>query len=178
MRNKPLDIIFLQETHSVSDVFEKSWSSEWGYKTFFNHFYSYGAGVSVLFKATFHFEILSTWWDPRGCILSLNIQVDGDNVSLVNVYAPNNNNPGFISELAHVIDLCAEGNIVLGGDFNIIQDFNKDKLGGRHHTNFLAKKELMALLNNFDLVDIWRKQNPAVKCYTWTWNHEPLLCVD
>lgn len=103
----------------------------------------------------------------------MNVNIDGDNISLINIYGPNVDDPGFVQEISNVIDNYAEGHIILGGDFNIVQDFSLDKFRGRLHTNFAAKKELFALQDNFDLVDIWRDRNPDAKRYTWVSNHSP-----
>lgn len=162
LRSQPFDICFLQETHCVPGI-EKIWTSEWGYKIHFNHFSSKSAGVCILFKATFQFDVLNTRFDPRGRILLLNTRINGDTVSLVNIYAPNNDDPGFFIELSQMIGSYAEGFIILGGDFNIVQDFEFDKMRGRLHTNFLAKKELLALKENLDLIDIWREKKSFIE---------------
>lgn len=56
--------------------------------------------------------------------------------------------------------------IIIGGDFNVILDFDLDGLGGK-----LKLKEFCKNIENlcfvFDLIDIWRIRNLGVRCFFW-----------
>ena len=55
----------------------------------------------------------------------------------------------------------------MGGDFNIIFDPHLDKEGGRNKLKQQSLNALNNIIANFDLVDIWRIQNPDKRRFTW-----------
>ena len=56
--------------------------------------------------------------------------------------------------------------IIIGGDFNLMLDPEKDKKGGLARTHKNALKVVQDFSENLDLVDIWRILNPETKRYT------------
>ena len=54
LREKRLNIYFLQETHCTTDQAEQ-WSCEWGYKAIFGGNSSNSKGVGILFNNNFRF---------------------------------------------------------------------------------------------------------------------------
>ena len=67
--------------------------------------------------------------------------------------------------------------IICGGDFNCVLNLSLDKKGGRMQTNFKARTEIMNLMENRCLIDIWLDMNPYVRSYTWRSTSNPPLCV-
>ena len=53
--------------------------------------------------------------------------------------------------------------IVLGGDFNLVLDVQKDKKGGNPVTHKNSLKEVQNIANSLDLIDIWRVFNSDAK---------------
>ena len=51
-------------------------------------------------------------------------------ITLVNVYAPNENDPNFFKILAEHIEDFQKDGIIIGGDFNVVLDEQKGKKGG------------------------------------------------
>ena len=45
----------------------------------------------------------------------------------MNVYAPNEYDPGFFKEIANIIAENSKGMLIIGGDFNAVQDGKKDR---------------------------------------------------
>ena len=91
------DIIFLQETHS-SSTDEKWWSSQWDGHSWFSSFASNSRGVGILVKSSV--VVITTKeviFDPEGRYIILDASFDGFHLILVNVYAPNNDDPIFFS---------------------------------------------------------------------------------
>ena len=66
--------------------------------------------------------------------------------------------------------------IIFGGDFNLILDIIKDKSGRKKTTHFKSLKKLESIMENLDLVDIWRIQNPDTKRYTWRRKNPDIQC--
>ena len=56
--------------------------------------------------------------------------------------------------------------VVLGGDFNVMNDPDFDSSGGSP-TVKESVKLLQDICMNYDLIDIWRIRNPDSKSYTW-----------
>ena len=57
------------------------------------------------------------------------MKMDNKILTLVNIYAPNNDNPTFFQNLLdHLLSFeCEE--IIMGGDFNLVTDIQRDKQG-------------------------------------------------
>jgi len=81
------------------------------------------------------------------------------------------------------IDLCVKGvsnfkceEIVIGGDFNLVLDVEKDKRGGLVRTHKNALKVIRDFSENLGLSDIWRIFNPEARRYTWHQNQPVIHC--
>ena len=63
------------------------------------------------------------------------MKMDNKILTLVNIYAPNNDNPTFFQNLLdHLLSFeCEE--IIMGGDFNLVTDIQRDKQGVNATTN-------------------------------------------
>ena len=66
---------------------------------------------------------------------------------------------------------------IIGGDFNTIIDTELDKKNGRTDTHRLCRNKLSSIIDEFDLVDIWRSKHPSSKKYTWhSSSKPPIFC--
>ena len=88
------DILFLQETHSDNSV-ERLWHSQWGEHAFFASFSSNSRGVAILIRKSISLVVKSVFRDPNGRFIILNALLNDLPLTLVNVYAPNNDDPDF-----------------------------------------------------------------------------------
>ena len=89
---------------------------------------------------------------------------------LVNVYGPNVDDPEFVFKLGQVLlemenqtGLCSK---IVGGDFNISPDFNRDTTA-KVDSHPKARKKLEELIEAFELEDIWLTQFKSGIKYTW-----------
>ena len=55
---------------------------------------------------------------------------DDVNMTLANIYAPNEDNPAFFQDLFYRLSDFNCDDIIIGGDFNLVFDLEKDKKGG------------------------------------------------
>ena len=102
--------------------------------------------------------------------------INQDNLCLINIYAPNDQNQQVIlfwqNHRSHSPN--STNIILLSGDFNCPLP-EVDKVGGR---DILHKKRtiraIQELCNSFDLVDAWRTQHPNKKRYSW--HYETEIC--
>ena len=103
------------------------WSSEWGSSAFFSSLSSASAEVCILFNINLEFEVIRQFSDPEERFIIIDIKIENKIITLVNIYAPNDDNPAFFKKvLSHLLSFDCE-EIVLGGDFNLVQDVQKIK---------------------------------------------------
>lgn len=85
------DIIFLQETHFIEKN-EKKYNFGWRgklYHAFSNSTYS--RGVSILFKENIDVQVYNVNRSNDGRKLLLNLEINDYKFTVVNIYAPNDN---------------------------------------------------------------------------------------
>ena len=168
LKKKAYNIILLQETHSTQEV-ESGWENEWGHKILFSHGSSQSAGVAVLFKNDFTLTVNQIKANREGRYLFMDILANEYRLTLANIYAPNEDRPEYFtniySELQSYFSL---DNLILGGDFNCLLDVSLDKSGGsKIHSHPNALLEIESIMEDLDLVDIWRCKNPSKRTFTW-----------
>jgi len=168
---------FLQESHSVDTDCEK-WKREWGANIFFSHGKNDARGVAILFPSRGSFDIEDSWSDIDGRIAMVKIKFENEMIFLINVYAPTKNNQRqqleFFSNLQTVVTNNEEASLVIAGDFNTYLDPLLDKQGGNIEPVSQYTAKLQNLIDNQDLVDVWRTYNPTTKRFTWRQNN-PLI---
>ena len=166
MKTKKFDIYFLQDTHLEKNM-ESIVRSEWGYECWFSSFNSRSRGVAILFNNTFEFNLLKTVSDPDGNYIIMHVTVNSSNYVLVNVYAPNRNEPDFFRNINQLVQDFDCNNIIIGGDWNLLIDNNIDGKNYLHINNPRSKEEVKEIILNNNLIDIWRSLHPLGKQYTW-----------
>lgn len=175
LKGKNYSIYFLQEVHGSNETVN-FWSSEWGYKTLFSNYSSSRAGVCILFKNNFEFKILKYLADSEGRFIIADIQLENKTLTLVNIYAPNQDDPSFFKNISDKILSFECEYLVLGGDFNLVQDISKDKKGGNASTHFKSLDEIEIIKEKLDLTDIWRDLNPDTIRFTWRRRNPEIHC--
>ena len=158
-------IILLQETHPISDS-ESDWKAQWA-GNIMSHGTSNSRGTCILIHESVPITLHKYITDPNGRYVILDVEIDGLRVTLGSIYGPNEDNPEFYTEAIQHIESIPNDNRIIGGDYNLVLDLEKDKKGGRRTTN----KKSQILINNWmeetDLIDIWRFQHPDSRVFTW-----------
>ena len=165
LRNKKYSVYFLQEVHSSKEI-EKLWLAEWGYRGLFSSLSSSRAGVSILFNNNFSFEIQKYFSDPQGRFITVDIKTEDKIITLQNIYAPNNDDPNFFKSVFNNLSTFECAHLVLGGDFNLVQNIQKDKKGGNQTNHFKSLEEIEKFKENMNLTDIWRDLHPDTLRFT------------
>ena len=109
---------------------KNDWWAEWGYQALFSCCTSKKAGVAILFNNTFTFQISKTYSDPKGRFIICDLTVNGKQLTLTNIYAPNNDDSNFFTSVFNHLAYFKCNEIIIGGDFNLVLDVEKDKKGG------------------------------------------------
>lgn len=120
-------IAFLQETH-LSDIEHDKLKRSWAQQVFYSsHKSGRKRGVAILIHRQINFTPLTTYRDPHGRYIVVNGSVDGVLVSLINIYAPNEDEPNFIHTISNLVLQKCSGVLLLGGDFNCVLSPYLDK---------------------------------------------------
>lgn len=160
-------IFCLQETHSQPEN-ESQWRSEWNGPIHFCHGLSNRRGVMILIKKEVQHTVHSVLTDKVGRWIMLDLTVDSLRINIMNIYAPNEDNPCFFEEIHNVLSAQENNQNIIVGDYNTVLDVSKDRTG-MHTFNYhpQALIEIKELIASLDLVDIWRFQNPDSIRYSW-----------
>ena len=166
LKAKQFSIYLLQEMH-CSENTATTWSSEWGYKTLFSCCSSASGGVAILFNNNFAFQLERSYSDHKGRFVICDIKTNERFFTLATIYAPNDDDPAFFEcFFSHLQDFNCD-DIILGGDFNLVLNLEKDKKGRPVKTHTKAINAINEHATKFDLVDAWRVSNPDILRYTW-----------
>lgn len=178
-RQSKTDIVFLQETHSTP-VDTKIWSSEWGAKVIYAHGRSNSKGVAILFKRGFNPQIYKIIQDPEGRFLIAQILLEGEHLTLINIYAPTQNEGSeqvtFLENLNSIIDDLDILEVFMAGDFNIqLHQKSRQSTTGitsgdqlrspSHRDRYITS--LKNLLDQYHLGDAWTHKFPQSKQSTF-----------
>ena len=159
------DIIFLQETHSSAND-EIFWKQHWGEKAWFSSKTSNSRGVAILIRNHVSCVVNSFFADPDGRYLIMSTVINGLSLNLVNIYAPNNNDPDFFLEVFAKVEQFEYAPLICAGDFNAVLG-SLDYQGSRQtHTNIKSRDMILTLMEEYNLCDIWRNFHPNLKRYT------------
>ena len=115
--------------------------------------------------------------DTRGRMICAKMQLEGSKYVLCNVYAPNDDDPTFFTEMIEMVDSYIDCDTkIIGGDFNLVMSPDVDRNGSlaNHKNSVTVLKEYA---DRSELCDIWRVFNPGKRRYTWhRWGntHKPL----
>ena len=166
LRNLKYSIICLQDTHFSKNI-EKSVQNEWGFKTIFNSFNSRSRGVAILFNSNFEFKLNNVYVDHSGNIVMADIEISNRRITLVNIYGPNKDTPDFYTNLKKKIIDFANNDVIIVGDWNLLINPEIDCLNYKNVNNPNARFEVLRLMNDLNLFDVWREENEDEKVFTW-----------
>lgn len=172
LKQNDYSICFLQETHSGTET-HNIWKQQWGSNAYFSGKNTNSEGVGILINPNLSCRIENYTEIVSGRMQSLNITINGKNLTLINIYGPNNDDITLFTKLGDFINDNDDKTFIIGGDFNTVLDIEMDKKNGRHDTHKLCRQKLKTLIDDHNLVDIWRKKHPNLKQYTWHSSHKP-----
>uniref|UniRef100_A0A8C8E244 Reverse transcriptase domain-containing protein n=1 Tax=Oryzias sinensis TaxID=183150 RepID=A0A8C8E244_9TELE len=171
-------IALLQETHLTDDEHQKLKRS-WADKVYYSsHCSGRKRGVAILIHRQVNFTETKVHKDREGRFILVNGLIDGIAVSFINVYAPNEDQPGFVKSLFNTIAEHSSGIVLMGGDFNcIMSQLDRQSFS----TSPLSKmaKTLKSLSMETGLVDVWRSKFPKERNFTFYSNrHKSYSRID
>lgn len=97
---------------------------------------------------------------------------------LINIYAPNTDEPKFFQRIFLTI-ASLSGACIMAGDFNCTLDPRKDKSTGVDQSHLRSRGVIHHFMKEMSLIDVWREDNPNGKkysCYSST--HQSYSRID
>ena len=164
------DVVALQETYLLEkdkELIKKEWRGCFHLSEGTTH----SKGLLTLFNNSFDVNNVNEVFITDRIIISL-INLNGEQLFINNVYSPTTDQDKyqFLENLQrdilqHTGQDENTNNIVLG-DFNIVKNNKLDIISGQPHTIETVNK-FNRCINEMQLNDIWRLENPFSKRYTW-----------
>ena len=177
LKEQEADLYLLQETHCESQNDINNWSHEWGGEAFWSLGTNYAKGVAILIKPNLDIKIKNPDFDTHGRHVAVNIEIDDFVGKIINIYAPNNpkDRKKFVRDLKLYVEEYTNAQpendeVIIGGDFNCTLDVVLDRRYEKRKNNRVpdeGTKELLDLLTDCGLEDIWRRRCPNTKRYTY-----------
>lgn len=158
-------IALLQETH-LSELEHKKLKREWVNQVYSASF-GKKRGVAILINKSLTFSTEKVIQDKLGRYVMIRGQIEGEEVFIVNVYAPNEYDENYFKDIANIIAENAKGIIILGGDFNAVQDGKLDRTPAEVGAQSKKTKTLNNMITELGLGDPWRHINPSMKDFTF-----------
>ena len=127
-------------------------------------------GVCILISPLFNgFQTEYFCSDFEGRIILANISINSVQISLCNIYAPNNLQlqNTFVKDLNQFLLSNANvSRLIVGGDWNVALNAI-DKKGGISWRPTTYRDYIIAMCEELDLIDILRKKKPNAKLFTY-----------
>lgn len=156
-------IIFLQETHlAVSE--ELSVKRRWRGAVYSAPFTTQARGVMTLVQGSIPLNVTKVILDKTGRFLIIQGTLFTECLNLVNIYAPNQDDPNFFSNLFLNLSTLNR-HYIIAGDFNCTLDPNKDRSTHLDTTHTKSRAVIHQFMKELNLRDIWSDRNPDVTVY-------------
>uniref|UniRef100_A0A669DGH4 Endonuclease/exonuclease/phosphatase domain-containing protein n=1 Tax=Oreochromis niloticus TaxID=8128 RepID=A0A669DGH4_ORENI len=99
--------------------------------------------------------------DPDGRFIFVSGNLQGSLVILVSVYGPNWDDGSFIAKLFSSLPNLENCHLIIGGDFNFVQDTLLDRSSTKTCSLSKSAKTLEFFKSQLGIVDPWRHANPS-----------------
>lgn len=170
IKENKLDIIFLQETYWTPDLLT-SVEKEWGGRVLLSTGTNHSKGTAILFRNRLDVEIKNTHQSADGRIVLANIKTNDKELTIVNIYAPNDpkDRKTFFQKIKKWLDNHAinKDEIIIGGDFNFTENNMLDRKDKFSSTADSSASAYNSLIQRHSLCDIWRDMHPNKKQFTY-----------
>lgn len=147
LKNKKYDIYCLQDTH-LTDENRADIINQWGNsKSIFSNFKSNSRGVAILFNKDIDLKIHKKIVDDNGNFIIVNMSIYNQQLTLVNLYGPNSDNPNFFKLISNQIDDNDNTDIIICGDYNCVLNPKLDYYNYKGVNNIKARETVLEIIN-------------------------------
>ena len=113
----------------------------------------------ILLNNNFEQKVKKVKTDKNGNYILLDIDIQGKEITLANIYGPNEDNPNFYETLKRNIAEFENENVIICGDWNLVLDFEKDCYNYLHIINPRARNVVLSLIEEEHFIDVLRVMN-------------------
>ena len=169
LKEKNTDIACIQETHASKSK-HKIWNAEWGGTIVYSDGCDKAKGVAILFhkKLGILHDDIKIHKDSNGRYLQVEFALNTKKICLINMYAPNTDNPEYFVEAFAGIEQIEADYLMIMGDLNIWLNPELDRKSVVHNR---VKSKSVTIVNTFleesNWLDIWRFRNPDKFAFTY-----------
>lgn len=156
------DVVFLQETHLRSDEILRIKRGRFS-QLYHSKFSARARGAAILIQNHIPFELEKVVADSFGRFVIVSGKLCNIPVILASVYAPNWDDEQFISRFFTSIPNIETYHIIVGGDFNFVQDADLDRSSSRPYSLSNSAKQLASTAAELGFSDPWRFKFPDKK---------------
>lgn len=164
-------VVYLQETHLLSNEVIKI-KRRWPGQVISASYLSHTRGVLILIHKSVPFKVDNVIRDIGGRYLIIQGTLINEKINMINIYAPNEDNPKFFENLFLLISSLS-GKALIAGDFNCTLDPKLDRSIGVDSSHIQSRKKLLQYVKDLNLCDPWRRLNPdklEFSCYSPRFN--------
>ena len=155
---------------TASECLETSWRKDWKGQAEFSNGTSSARGVAILISGSIDLIINKVVKDNTGRFLLLDTTFEGQQLILVNIYAPTKDDKSlqceFLDFVHETLQRYSDKNLFIGGDFNTCIDPNIDKKGGTFEKPSKTSEKLLSFMDDYNLIDVWRFLNNDSRRFT------------
>lgn len=104
----------LQETHTLAPegaALHRRW------KAYYTSYPSFARGLLIWIRAGVPFQHIDHKVDPEGQYVIVSGRLDGQDITLINIYGPNVDQSSFLERMSGVLVPYMMGSVIMGGDF-------------------------------------------------------------
>ena len=174
IKKRKVDILFLQETHSVKNK-NKIWRSQWRGPCYWDHGSNDARGVAILISPSLNLTIKRCVTSGKGRYIMLEGELDGKSVVLLNAYAPNGPNLEFFVPLLEEVTTLSPEIFIIGRDLNVHLNHKLDKKDQAKSPTSKAAEFINVFLEENDWVDVWHTIYPHR--FQFTFKHRTPLVM-
>ena len=114
-----------------------------------------------MFNNNFEFTIKNVKKDCDGNLIAIDMKIEGNNITLINIYGPNSDNPDFYEKVKeHFLHFDEYGYFILCRDFNLVLNSSLDSYNYSSIKNPKAREKLFEIMDDLQLLDYFRVLNP------------------
>lgn len=167
MKRSGAHVFFLQETHFGADSVPRLPTHL--YRSWFlsNSPRPKSGGVAIAIHKNCPFVLTDQLIDPHGRYVFVKGSIYSRRFTFAAVYAPNNKQLTFIDSILDTLTSFKEGQLIMGGDFNVSPDPQIDTSSSRSAHSFAFLKHFRKSLQAHHLVDCWRLLHPVDRDYSY-----------
>lgn len=156
------DILCLQETNWTDNIM-KDIKIKWKDMVYVNNGTEKSCGVAILIKNDIVENIKELYSDKTGRIIIIEFKYKNIVYRLINVYAPNIETDRKVFFLG--LGKWCVGNCIMVGDFNL-KSTRLDLATGKEFKNDTSRKVFLKMMEERQLIDIWRNEHPNKREYS------------